>query len=322
MGHGRRVVTTNRPAALVPTSAARHRHFRKALNAGFEHRPGLCAVAVDLHRRSYPVLVVKRSDRDHHCLWHQLDLDRDGRAAFRAEAPVGRLAAVAAALISLGYDWDAPAGTTATSIVKASKAIKPRHFCGGLDLFEGDADLLGPDVDSRLPFPNWVDRQPTRLLPNENVDPIWPQPQCVSLAYRDKTTHLHPLQTPAVRTAARALRVRPLARATAARYQSPPCRHRGCRTQSTPPFLTIGHERRGAVLLRHLTRIGLDLMPPGLAADEEPESGTGGVAQCQFERNRPFEGRVRGYSAPAASRRRAGVATRGKPRWSRNVRPS
>ena len=66
------------PAALVPTSAARHRHFREALNAGFEHRPGLCAVAVDLHRRSYPALVVERSHRDHHCLRHQLGLDRNG----------------------------------------------------------------------------------------------------------------------------------------------------------------------------------------------------------------------------------------------------
>lgn len=67
------------PAALVlvPTSAARHRHFGEALNAGFEHRPGLCAVAVNLHRRSYPALVVERSDRDHHCLGHQLGLDRD-----------------------------------------------------------------------------------------------------------------------------------------------------------------------------------------------------------------------------------------------------
>jgi hypothetical protein len=39
-------------SALVPISAARHRHFREALNASFEHRPGMCAVAVDMHRLS------------------------------------------------------------------------------------------------------------------------------------------------------------------------------------------------------------------------------------------------------------------------------
>src|SRR6516162_3446980 len=90
-------------AAASARRLPRRRHLRKALPLAAEADPRLRAAAVDFHCRLDPARIVERSSHHYREIGHDLDIGGDRRAAFRAETPLKRLAAIATAVECL--EW-------------------------------------------------------------------------------------------------------------------------------------------------------------------------------------------------------------------------
>src|SRR5579885_1904836 len=84
----------------APASFRRDR-FREPRPLAAELHPALRAIAVNLNRRLHPARIVERAGADDAHARQHLALVDHRRSAFRAEAPVDRLAAVAATVEGL-----------------------------------------------------------------------------------------------------------------------------------------------------------------------------------------------------------------------------